>query len=62
VSKLEDFAYIRDATALLAFQELGLIDKGVISYRDNESYGTERQGTAHVVGHLSMEQEIQLAS
>jgi hypothetical protein len=28
VSKLEDFAYIRDATALLAFQELGLIDKG----------------------------------
>ena len=28
VSKLEDFAYIRDATALLAFQELGVLDKG----------------------------------
>jgi hypothetical protein len=28
VTKLEDFAYIRDATALLAFQELGVLDKG----------------------------------
>jgi hypothetical protein len=28
VNKLEDFAYIRDATALLAFQELGILDKG----------------------------------
>lgn len=28
VNKLEDFAYIKDAIALLAFQELGLIDKG----------------------------------
>jgi hypothetical protein len=28
VNKLEDFAYIRDATALLAFQELGVLDKG----------------------------------
>jgi hypothetical protein len=28
VKKLEDFAYIRDATALLAFQELGILDKG----------------------------------
>jgi hypothetical protein len=28
VSKLEDFAYIRDATALLAFQDLGILDKG----------------------------------
>lgn len=28
VSKVEDFAYIKDATALLAFQELGMIDKG----------------------------------
>ena len=28
VNKVEDFAYIRDATALLAFQELGIIDKG----------------------------------
>jgi len=28
VNKLEDFAYIRDATALLAFQELGIVDKG----------------------------------
>lgn len=28
VNKLEDFAYIKDATALLAFQELGMIDKG----------------------------------
>jgi hypothetical protein len=28
VSKLEDFAYVRDATALLAFQELGILDKG----------------------------------
>lgn len=28
VNKLEDFAYIKDATALLAFQELGLLDKG----------------------------------
>lgn len=28
MSKLEDFAYIRDATALLAFQELGILDKG----------------------------------
>ena len=27
VTKLEDFAYIKDATALLAFQELGLLDK-----------------------------------
>jgi hypothetical protein len=28
VNKLEDFAYVRDATALLAFQELGILDKG----------------------------------
>jgi hypothetical protein len=28
VTKLEDFAYIKDATALLAFQELGILDKG----------------------------------
>jgi len=28
VNKLEDFAYIRDATALVAFQDLGIIDKG----------------------------------
>jgi hypothetical protein len=28
VNKLEDFAYIRDATALLALQELGILDKG----------------------------------
>ena len=28
VNKLEDFAYIRDATALLAFQDLGVLDKG----------------------------------
>jgi hypothetical protein len=28
VTKLEDFAYIKDATALLAFQELGIVDKG----------------------------------
>ena len=28
VNKLEDFAYIRDATALLAFQELAMLDKG----------------------------------
>ena len=28
VNKLEDFAYIRDATALLAFQDLGILDKG----------------------------------
>jgi hypothetical protein len=28
VKKLEDFAYVRDATALLAFQELGILDKG----------------------------------
>ena len=28
VAKLEDFAYIRDATALLAFQDLGILDKG----------------------------------
>ena len=28
VKKLEDFAYIRDATMLLALQELGIIDKG----------------------------------
>lgn len=28
VGKLEDFAYVRDATALLAFQELGILDKG----------------------------------
>jgi len=28
VAKMEDFAYIRDATALLTFQELGLLDKG----------------------------------
>ncbi len=28
VKKLEDFAYIRDAIALLAFQELGILDKG----------------------------------
>jgi hypothetical protein len=28
VGKLEDFAYIRDATALLALQELGILDKG----------------------------------
>ncbi len=28
VNKLEDFAYIRDATMLLALQELGILDKG----------------------------------
>jgi hypothetical protein len=28
IGKLEDFAYIRDATALLAFQDLGIVDKG----------------------------------
>ncbi len=28
VNKIEDFAYVKDATALLAFQELGIIDKG----------------------------------
>ena len=28
INKMEDFAYIRDATALLAFQDLGVIDKG----------------------------------
>jgi hypothetical protein len=28
VNKLEDFAYVRDATALLAFQDLGMLDKG----------------------------------
>lgn len=28
VNKLEDFAYIRDATTLLALQELGILDKG----------------------------------
>jgi len=28
VNKLEDFAYVRDATASLAFQELGILDKG----------------------------------
>jgi len=28
VNKVEDFAYIRDATALLAFQDLGILDKG----------------------------------
>lgn len=28
VNKLEDFSYIRDAISLLAFQELGVIDKG----------------------------------
>lgn len=28
VNKLEDFAYVRDATALLAFQDLGILDKG----------------------------------
>jgi hypothetical protein len=28
VNKLEDFAYIRDATTLLALQELGVLDKG----------------------------------
>jgi len=28
INKLEDFAYIRDATALLAFQDLGILDKG----------------------------------
>lgn len=28
VAKLEDFAYVRDATALLAFQEVGILDKG----------------------------------
>ncbi len=28
VNKIEDFAYIKDATALVAFQELGMIDKG----------------------------------
>jgi hypothetical protein len=28
VSKLEDFSYIKDATSLLAFQELGILDKG----------------------------------
>jgi hypothetical protein len=28
VTKLEDFAYVRDATALLALQELGVLDKG----------------------------------
>jgi hypothetical protein len=28
LTKLEDFAYIRDATALLAFQDLGILDKG----------------------------------
>jgi hypothetical protein len=28
INKLEDFSYVRDATALLAFQELGILDKG----------------------------------
>lgn len=28
VKKLEDFAYIKDAVSLLAFQELGILDKG----------------------------------
>ncbi len=28
VNKLEDFAYIKDATSLLAFQDLGVLDKG----------------------------------
>jgi hypothetical protein len=28
VNKLEDFAYVRDSTALLVFQELGILDKG----------------------------------
>lgn len=28
VSKIEDFAYLKDATTLLALQELGILDKG----------------------------------
>lgn len=28
VNKVDDFSYIRDATALLAFQDLGILDKG----------------------------------
>jgi hypothetical protein len=28
VNKLEDFAYVRDATALLVLQDLGILDKG----------------------------------